>query len=218
MRVLIAVTLFLGMTLCLAPNVAAEPSLNGYTGLIFAPTAQVAARDYIEVGLNSRELEDFDNVTWLANFGANEGLEVGFANIELSSQEEDTVINGKYQLRKESGDQPTIAVGVFDITDAIDASVYLAFSKSYGKELGEVRGKQTRLLSLHGGFGGGLIDGFFFAGEVQIGKEVTTQLEWVSDELNAGAVLRPCEHFSVGAAWIDFEDVAATVSMTFQLK
>jgi len=210
--------LLTGVMLYLAANASAEPSLNGYTGLILAPTARVTALDYAEAGINTRELEDFDNVTWLANFGANEGLEVGFAHIEISESEEETVISGKYVLRDDSGGRPAVAVGVFDITDGLDATAYLALSKSYGKDLGKVRGKQTRLASLHGGFGGGVIDGFFLAGEVQVGKEVTAQLEWVSDDFNAGAVLRPCEHVSVGAAWVDFEDVAVTASLAFHVK
>jgi hypothetical protein len=218
MRIFVAVTLLAAAALWLAPTAGAEPSLNGYTGLIFAPTAHVAALDYVEAGINSRELEDFDNITWLANYGANEGLEVGFAHIEMSDGDQETVISGKYQVREESGDRPAIAVGVFDITDSVDATAYVSISKSYGRELGEIRGKQTRLVNLHGGFGGGFVDGFFVAGELGIGKEVTAQLEWVSDNFNAGAILRPCKHFSVGAAWVDLEDLAATASVAFQIK
>ncbi|MGD8237702.1 MAG: YjbH domain-containing protein [Armatimonadota bacterium] len=218
MRTLMAVTLLVGMALCLAASASAEPSLYGYTGLIVAPTARVAPLDYVEAGLNTNELEDFDDVTWLANFGANEGLEVGFAHIEMRGGVQETVINGKYVLRQEDDDRPAIAVGVFDITDGIDATAYLALSRSYGKELGSVRGKETRLLSLHGGFGGGLIDGLFVASELQIGKEVTAQFEWVSDNFNTGAVLRPCDRLTVGAAWVDFNDVAVTASLGFQIK
>jgi hypothetical protein len=218
MRILIGVTVGLGAMLCLASNVAADPSINGYTGLILAPTAHVTTEDYVEAGINTREVEEFDNVTWLANFGANEGLEVGFAHIEFPGGEEETAISGKYVLRQENGKRPAVAVGVFDITDGIDATAYLALSRSYGKEVGEIRGKKTKLLSLHGGFGGGIIDGVFLAGELQIGKEVTTQLEWVSDNFSAGAVLRPCEHVSVGAAWLDLDDLALTASAAFQIK
>jgi len=200
------------------PMVAAEPSLNGYTGLIFAPTASVAPLKHVEAGLNTRELEDFDTVTWLANYGANERLEIGFAAIELPGDHQDTVVSGKYVLRQESGDRPAIAAGVFDFTDAIDATAYIAVSRSFGRKVGEIRGRETKLLRAHGGFGGGFIDGIFLAGELQVGKEVTAQIEWLSDDFNAGAILRPCKHLSVGAAWINFEDLAATASVTFQLK
>jgi hypothetical protein len=219
MRIFItAALLFLAM-LCLPLSATAEPSINGYTGLILAPTAHVATENYVELGLNTRELEDFDNVTWLANFGANEGLEVGFAHIEFGdSSDQETVISGKYQVRQESGEKPAIAFGVFDITDGISSTAYIALSKSYGKDVGKIRGKDTRLLGLHGGFGGGIIDGLFVGGEAQIGKEVTAQLEWVSDGFSAGAILRPCETLSVGAAWLDFDDLAITTSPAFQLK
>ena len=219
MRFPVAVVLSLAVVLCVAPFAAAEPSLNGYTGLIAAPTARVTAPDYVELGLNTREVEEFDNITWLANFGASDGLEVGFANIEFpGSGGQETVISGKYQLRPESGERPAIAVGVFDITDGVDATAYLALSKSYGKELGKIRGKETRLLGIHGGFGGGVIDGFFVAGEAQIGKEVTAQLEWVSDNFSAGADADVLAGAQDGAAWVDLDDLALTASVAFQIK
>lgn len=124
----------------------AAPSVNGSTGMINTPSADVLHEGQFSLGYYN--LKDGGVGTFNMNLARN--LEVGVAGFRLDNQDNKTLVNAKYALIPETVLTPGISVGVEDIADKSGISKYAAASKSlpFG-------------FRLHAGVGDGRFDGFF---------------------------------------------------------
>lgn len=180
-------TILAAITLLLtAAPVYAAPSVNGPTGLINTPSADVLQQGQFSLGYY--HLKDGDAGAFNMNLMGR--LEVGVSGFRYDSnsgREDHTLVNAKYGLVPETVLTPGVAVGVQDIADKDERTAYVAVSKAL--PLG---------FRIHAGVGNGRYDGAFAALEKTInpigiitGNNVfpatTLIAEWDGHDMNYGA-------------------------------
>ena len=136
--------------------VLAQPSLNGATGLLRLPTADVVKKESFGVGVYSADDVKIRNM----GYGLAEKLEVSFAN-EKHDIEQINKFNVKYVLLSETVLTPGLAVGINDLTGKSERSTFAVVSK--GLPLG---------FRVHAGIG----SGDFEKGFVALEKNITPLL------------------------------------------
>ena len=136
--------------------VLAQPSLNGATGLLELPTADVVKKESFGVGVYSADDVKIRNM----GYGLAEKLEVSFAN-EKQDIEQINKFNVKYVLLSETVLTPGLAVGINDLTGKSERSTFAVVSK--GLPLG---------FRVHAGIG----SGDFEKGFVALEKNITPLL------------------------------------------
>lgn len=172
--------------LLMAAPVYAAPSVNGSTGLINTPSADVLQEGQFSLGYY--HLKDGGVGSFTMNVAGK--LEVGAAGFRYdsdSSQENHTYVNAKYGLLPETVLTPGVAVGVEDIANVDKRTAYVAASKAlpFG-------------FRIHAGVGNGRYDGVFATLEKTInpvgvltGNNVfpatTLIAEWDGHTMNYGA-------------------------------
>ncbi|MFW6156000.1 MAG: hypothetical protein ACOC7J_01670 [Armatimonadota bacterium] len=225
-HVIVAIVV-LSMITCVAAT--AEPTLSGFTGLLTIPTADTLSNGHFNLGINSGELENWEDFSYYTNFGLDEGMEVGalvFRSDRSSDGEQmntassamsryhvdETFLNLKRALTESEDGRPRIAAGVFDVTDEVDTTVYMVATWAQGRTVGQVEGRDVQLLNLHAGFASGMIEDFFVGADLRFGPDLTVMGEWVDDDINVGARFSPADNFTVGAGLLDVDDLAVNVS------
>lgn len=174
------------MALMLAAPGYAAPSINGSTGLINTPSADVLREGQFSFGYY--HLKDGGVGSFTMNLTGR--LEVGAAGFRYDrsvTRQDHTYINAKYGLLPETILTPGVAVGVEDIANLDERTCYAAASKAlpFG-------------FRIHAGLGNGRYDGMFAVLEKTInpvsiltgngGFPTTTLLaEWDGHNLNYGA-------------------------------
>jgi hypothetical protein len=144
--------LMMGLTCTLllttVPALAA-PSVNGPTGLINSPTADVL-RDG-QVSLGYYHLKDGGVGTFNTNIASN--VEIGVTGFRYDGQDNKNYLNAKFGVVPETVLTPGLAIGVEDISNHDERSVYAVASKAlpFG-------------FRIHAGTGNGRYDGRLFAG------------------------------------------------------
>jgi len=212
----------------------AEPTLYGFTGQLTIPTASTMDEGTYNVGVNSGELEDWDDFSYYANFGLGDETEVGVlmfrsdagdGNDEMDTESEavrrfgddETFLNLKRNLTDPDEDGPQIAAGVFDLTDEVETTVYLVGSWEQGRTVGRVDGRDVHFLDLHAGFAAGMFEDFFAGVNLRFGPDLTILGEWIMDDINVAARFSPFDNINVDAGFLDVEDLAVNVSYTSDL-
>lgn len=158
--------------------VLAQPSLNGATGLLELPTADVVKKESFGIGVYSADDVKIRNM----GYGLAEKLEVSFAN-EKQDIEQINKFNVKYVLLSETVLTPGLAVGINDLTGKSERSTFAVVSK--GLPLG---------FRVHAGIGSGDFEKGFVALEKNItpllGANVfpstTLLVEYNDDNINYG--------------------------------
>lgn len=202
--------------LCLgATAVQAAPSFLGYTGLVFTPTADTL--DVNEFDLAAFAI-DYDQTgradIYSAQMGVRDGLEAGVVRVKSHSEAGETLLSAKYRIQPETEKHAGVAVGIFDPTNEIDATAYVVASKTLGSY--HAFGKEITSLRLHGGFGGGQLDGLFLGASAGLGDRLLVMAEFVQaggdSMVNFGARLAVTPEVRVHAAISDEIDSALGVS------
>ncbi len=198
--------------------VSAEPTLNGYTGLLVIPTADTLGQGQYTVGVNSGELQDWDDWGYYATFGLGEQTEAGLLMFRTDGRTGDnTFLHIKRNLSEITDGGPNIAAGIYDLTDEIETTVYMVASWAQGNIVGEVEGRSVRFLDLHAGFAAGQLQDFFAGVDLRVGTEFTFMAEWVNDDVNIGARFSPVDNLTIDAGLLDVDDLAVNVSYTSNL-
>ncbi|GBC99326.1 hypothetical protein HRbin17_01848 [bacterium HR17] len=110
------------LTLCVAGVVGAvkaEPSLFGYTGLVFAPTADTVPRNRFNASWHvDTEFVDTSSSYTMA-YGLQEGIEISVSRFPRAiAGASTTLLNLKVRIREpELGRNVQVAAGITDITD-----------------------------------------------------------------------------------------------------
>lgn len=179
-KYLLALLLVLVASVMVSISASAAPAVNGFTGLVEIPTADaLKARDF-NVGVFVKDVgDDADRVNYCVNFGITDNFEVGLMKRERPWHDT-TSINAKYMFMQEMDQKPAIAVGVVNITDTDDASVYVVGSRCLLRS-----GNGPRL---HLGFGSGdELDGIFGGVSAELGDKCEVFAEYDTDDYNFGA-------------------------------
>ncbi len=220
-----AVAAVVVISLIACGGVVAEPTLNGYTGLLTVPTADTLEAGTFNIGANSGEVEDWDNFSYYANFGLGEETEAGLilfrpdngGGSQVSSASvrgrsgDQTFLNIKRSISAVDGG-PDIAAGVFDLADEVETTVYVVATWEQGDEVGTVDGRTVNFLDVHAGFAGGMIEDFFAGVNLAFGTRVQVMGEFINDDVNVGARISPLENITVDAGLLDLDDLAVNVS------
>jgi len=191
------------LALSSAPS-CASPSWQGYSGLFLMPTADVLGPNKFGVNVAVRDKDDLTANWYSGSFGLRNGLEIGVTKVQPNPPiAEDTVVHAKYQILPAEGRRPAVAVGVFDITDEINSTVYVVASKEVSKQLG----KRAALFRVHAGVGGGQIDQFMFGGEAVLGEYQYVHLlaEHINDQVNMGARFAIPGGIKLDAVFLDLD-------------
>ncbi|MGD9495290.1 MAG: hypothetical protein AB7Y46_03160, partial [Armatimonadota bacterium] len=167
--------------------------------------------DY-NVGFNSSEAEDWDDWAYYGNFGLADQTEVGLYLWRPDNPAaEETYLHAKRAVTS-ADENPQVAVGVFDITDETETTVYAVATWEQGQVVGTVDGREVRFLHLSGGFAAGQFEDFFAGAQLAFGEEFELLAEFVDDDLNVGARLRPVRDFNIDLGLMDWDDFAINVS------
>lgn len=138
------------LIVCTSVTVSAAPTINGPTGMVRVPTADVLRLNHFALG----------QYYWQNGGGTVVGTHI-WKNIEISGvqrtfalESNHFLINAKINLNQEALLIPAVAIGIDDIDNIERRSIYWALSKGlpYG-------------VRVHMGSGTGRFDGFFFAVE-----------------------------------------------------
>ena len=138
------------------------PSFKGYTGLMNIPTADALSKSSWNAGAFTEDIGSDSIINdVVANYGISEGVEIGINRFRCDDDSQsDTLLNGKYAIRRETDKDAGMAAGIIDATDEINTTVYFVVSKSFSNKLGTYDGD---IISprVHVGIGGGELDGLF---------------------------------------------------------
>lgn len=203
----------------------AEPSLNGYTGLINIPDANALGRGHYNVAFTFLDVSDSSENNIVANYGIGDNIEVGVGRIragdsdfwnghcnDSSDNNDGTIINAKYQFAVEDARRPSLAVGVIDLTNELNTSVYFVATKSLTKCV-RTYGGETIAPQIHLGLGGGALESLFGGVTLPLGNKFTVLAEYDTNNINVGARLAIGPRIRVYAATInDFDDLAVGAS------
>jgi len=126
--------------------VLAAPSVNGSTGLINSPTADVLRPGQISLGYY--HLKEGGVGSFTTNLAPN--LELGVAAFRYDGQSNKNYVNAKFAVVPETILTPGLAIGVEDISNQDNRSLYAVASKAlpFG-------------FRIHAGTGGGRFGGVF---------------------------------------------------------
>lgn len=186
---------FLGAVL-MSPAVKAAPNINGVSGTINNPIADTLQEG--QFGVAHYRFDDFSST--VVNIGLVPGVELGAARLNYDNAADKNILNAKLSLISEKVLVPGISIGVEDMTDKRERTVYAAASKSlpFG-------------FRIHAGVGDGRIDGFF-AGVEKVVKPLgigmngvfpttTLMAEYDGKDMNYGARLSIVPGLKVEAGW-----------------
>ena len=150
-------TFFVSFTFCLlmglSPLVNAAPSMQGSTGSINTPSADVLRPGQFDVG--GYHVDGIQDISFATNLAKN--WELSTVSRKLDKGDRAGQVNLKYAVKQEGVLTPGLAVGVDDLAGTDQRTVYAVASK--GLPLG---------FRLHVGLGNGRYDGAFAAIEKRL--------------------------------------------------
>lgn len=210
-------TIGLACALLLATSAVAmaSPSFRGYTGLVTIPTADTLDVGEFNLGVMVEDLGDADVHDAFGNYGLIDSMEVGINSVRpVGDGERETLINAKYRLLRETEERAGVAFGVADLTDEIESTAYVVFSKSLARGVNLFDNEITNLRG-HFGFGGGWLDGLFLGVSAFVGNRVMASVEWDSEDTHIGLRFTPLPGWRLHTALFDVggaNDLGAGIS------
>jgi hypothetical protein len=180
-------------------TVLAAPSVNGSTGLLDNPSADVLRPGQFAVGYYNLK----DGGVGVFNMNIAPNLELGVAGFRMDDHAgNDTLINAKFGLAPETVLTPGVAIGVEDVANSRERTCYAVASKAL--PLG---------FRIHAGVGNGRYNGVFAALEKTInpilvtGNDIfpatTLIAEYDGDHMNYGARMSIVPGLKVDGGWRD---------------
>ena len=182
--------------LLIASPVAAAPSINGSTGLINTPSADVLHEGQFSLGYYNLS----DGGAGIVIFNMARNLEVGAAGFQYDHQDNKFLLSAKYAVVPETILSPGLSIGVEDALDKKGRTAFAAVSKTlpFG-------------FRIHAGVGNGRIDGMFYALEKTVNPigisgsrgfpTTTLMLEYDGQHTNYGARMAIAKGLKMDAGW-----------------
>lgn len=184
------------LTIFLTTAAVAAPSMNGSTGNINTPSADVLRPGQFDVGYYHLDaMQDSSFATYLAK-----NWELSAVNHKPQKGEANEQVNLKYALKQEGVLTPGLAIGVEDLAGKQDRTFYAVASK--GLPLG---------IRLHVGVGNGRYDGAFAGIEKRliplarggIFPDMSVIAENDGHHMNYGLRLALSPGLKASAGWLD---------------
>lgn len=185
------------VTLMATATAAAAPSINGSTGLINTPSADVLREGQFSLGYYNTN----EGAVGIFNTNIAPKLEIGVAGFRYDNESDKNYLNAKFSLLPETVLSPGLAIGVEDVTDKTERSYFAVASK--GLPLG---------FRIHAGVGNGRYDGLFAGIEKTINPvsiltgnstfpATTLIAEYDGRDMNYGARMSIIPGLKLDAGW-----------------
>ncbi len=197
---LLCLTVLLVWVLAAIPA-SAEPTVLGPTGLVRIPSADALVLDEWNAAYFFVEPADDDEIRTndiVVNLGVANGAEVGLSATHNEEDENNTLINAKYQFALETVYHPALAVGIVDLTDNVDTTVYVVMSKTLGNCIRTGYGENLSP-RIHVGLGAGQFSGLFGGLSTVIADRLALAVDYDSVHVNFGARLRVARNIRLHA-------------------
>jgi len=187
------------------------PSFNGYSGLFYVPTAEVLPANSWSVGAFSVDLDEVFPDRYCFSYGLPGGMELNVIKYVPDDEEEETLLSGKYQIFPETKDKPALAVGVFDVTEERETTVYLVASRTLSDSF-EVRKRRVFETIGHIGVGGGRLEGIFAGVEFVLAPSFRVIGEYDTDDFNIGIKILANDKLAITGAVLDLDRLGVGIS------
>ena len=206
------------------PAANATASYLGATGLMITPTAMVAAPLKASAYYHTIRT-DPDQAFYGVTLGLVPGLEasgVHLQNLEPlpsapTGHPNATVFNAKYQPPVASWlnepQAPKVAVGVNDVSNAVNRTLYVVLSKSFNAGQGPASAFNLHLGYGHANKDDTRLDGIFAGFDYAPISQALVQVEYDAKSINAGVRLYPAPWLSLDAGVVS-NDLA--LGLTFR--
>jgi hypothetical protein len=214
---------------------ATRLSLNGTSGILMTPTADIAADGALAAGASFVDKkwavdyrDKYDNVAYFVTLGYLPRLEMSmrvtvfpgssFSLEDPDRSEKDRMFSLKVLALKERGHWPALALGSEDLTGTKRFNTLFAVA-SKGLSLG-----RAGPLRLHLGYGSDQMDaknhplvGVFGGLAKALWKGGELLAEYDTDKVNVGLRVEPVPYVSLLVSALNFESFAGVVNVNFQL-
>ena len=179
------------------------PSFRGYTGLVVIPTAHVLDVGEYDFGVMTEDTAISHVNDIFATYSPKENLEVGINAFQpAGSNARSPLFNAKYLLARETDEAASVAVGLVDFTNEIEASAYAVASKSIIRRATVFHGNVIGIRG-HAGFGFGDFDALFVGLSAYAGNRIMFSIEWDSKNVNLGFRFTPIKGLRLHTAILD---------------
>ncbi len=193
----------------------------GLSGLLLTPNADMLAGQQVVGSTYQSGARDVD--TYNATVGLQGTTELSLSQVDFrGTPDDETIISGKTNLPVKGSNGKSLipfklAVGVLDITDQLDRSLFLVASEDW-----KLARKNELLpkIRLSAGVGDGMFDGLFFGAEANWVFGLGAVAEYDSNDWNWGVKYTPpsIPQLTATAAWLDGDDAVIGLTYNFGLK
>ncbi len=202
------ILLILALAHCAAtpPAYGVTPGFRGYTALMLVPTADALMQGEWNAGVFSENVSSETINSWIANYGLIDNLEVGFNRYDPGDDADDgTWINAKYEFFRTCPERFGLAVGIIDLLDETDTTIYIVGSASLIERpavwYGEILAPR-----IHVGFGAGMLDSLFAGFSTWLGNRFQIMGEWDGEAVNAGIKYRFTPNLTLHAGGLNLSE------------
>lgn len=199
--------LCIALLLWAACAVTATPSFRGYSGLVKIPNAQTLDRGEFSFGTMSEDTASIEPTDAFATYSPRDDVELGINSfLPTGTETRKAVFNAKYRFLQEAEKLPSIACGLIDFTNQVDATAYVVASKALLRRASIF---DSLVTSIRGnvGLGVGELNGVFAGISIYAGNRVMFSAEWDSKDVNLGFRFTPIKGFRLHAAMFDVGNV-----------
>jgi hypothetical protein len=162
-----------------------------------------------------------------ANYGFTNRLEAGLAYVQRDSDR--LLFNGKFRLLMESGNRPSVTVGVVDLFDQLnkDPGAYVVIGKNLTRASRDVRTEtEGRLLRGYVGLGTGPYKGLLGGLNFTATPQLSLMAEYAPEgpltgrqgAVNIGGRYALTDRIRIDAGLFDFDNVGLGISYTSGLR
>lgn len=190
----------------MAATAFAAPSFRGYTGLVLIPTARVLDVGDYDFGVTSEDREGSQLNNIFVTFSPKKNLELGANAFRApGSDSRKLLVNAKYQLASETEEAASIAIGIIDLCNEIDATPYAVASKSIVRHARLFKNQRFSIRG-HAGIGFGDMDALFVGLAAYAGNRIMLSVEWDSHDVNFGFRFTPVKGLRLHTAILGSSD------------
>jgi hypothetical protein len=208
----------LAVVLFAVPALAASSYLGGFSGLIYTPDTLTVPSQSLDLSFHDtfKFFGGQDFTAYGGIYGLSPSTEVGLS--VFNNMNNSVALSGKFRLVDETADTPSVAIGVFDITNSAttlggNPAGYLVISKDITAQVGE--GTERRPLRLSLGAGSGIFNGIFASADYSFAPTWSAIVEFNGGHLdgqtnlfNGGVRWSALPGLRVDASFIGFQQLA----------
>lgn len=218
---------FAGLLATSISGAQAAPNFLGQSGNLVTPDELVVPQGEFNAGYHYLDKEVFGGGESMnifsVNYGFTRAVEAGIAYV--NRDDDDVLVNGKYQVLRERANRPSLTIGVVDLFDSLnhDPGLYFLVGKNLTGASRDVA-TETGGRALHGyiGAGTGPYEGVLAGLDYRATPQLSLMAEYApegpltgrDDAVNVGARYAVSNRVRVDAGLFDFDNIGVGVSFS----